>query len=73
MRAPAAPPTELLPGTVLTRDYQGRRLTVMVLEKGFEFEGRRYRSLTAVAKAATGSHWNGRHFFGLGPAKPKRS
>ena len=30
---------------------------VMVLEKGFEFEGQRYRSLTAVAKAATGSHW----------------
>ena len=45
----------------------------MVLDDGFEFEGKRYRSLTAVAKAATGSHWNGRHFFGLAPAKSKKS
>jgi hypothetical protein len=41
----------------------------MVLEKGFEYEGRRYRSLSAVARAVTGSHWNGFHFFGVGPAK----
>ena len=70
---PAAPPAELLPGTVLTREYNGRRLVVMVLEKGFEFEGQRYRSLTAIAKVVTGSHWNGRHFFGLGPAKAQKS
>jgi hypothetical protein len=38
---------------------------VTVLDDGFEFEGRRYKSLTAVAKAATGKHWNGYHFFGL--------
>jgi hypothetical protein len=58
-----APPA-LVPGTILTREYH-RRLVVMVLDDGFEFEGRRYGSLTAIAKAVTGSHWNGRHFFGL--------
>ncbi|MCH7228318.1 DUF2924 domain-containing protein [Haloferula sp. A504] len=69
---PSAPPAELLPGTVLTREYQGRTLVVMVLDKGFEFEGQRYRSLTAIAQAVTGSHWNGRKFFGLGPAKSRK-
>jgi hypothetical protein len=55
----------LLPGTMLKRDYKGRSLRVSVLADGFEFEGERFRSLTAVAKAATGKHWNGFHFFGL--------
>jgi len=53
------------PGTVLLRDYRGLRLTVAVLERGFEWNGRVYSSLTAVAKAITGQHWNGRLFFGL--------
>lgn len=57
--------TELLPGTVLKRDYKGRAVRVTALADGFEFEGERYRSLTAVAKAVTGKHWNGFHFFGL--------
>lgn len=54
-----------VPGAMLTREYQGRTVEVLVLPKGFEFEGRVYRSLSAVAKAITGSHWNGYHFFGL--------
>ncbi len=53
------------PGTVITRDYKGRKLLVGVLDNGFEFEGSIYRSLSAVAKAATGAHWNGMLFFGL--------
>jgi len=53
------------PGTVLTRPYRGRTVVVTVLECGFEYEGRRFASLTAVAKAITGSHWNGLEFFGL--------
>ena len=61
----------LCPGTVLTRLYKGRTVAVTVLGDGFEYEGQRYGSLTAVAKAVTGSHWNGRHFFGL--TKPKRT
>jgi hypothetical protein len=53
------------PGTVLTRPYKGRTLAITVLEDGFEFDGRKYTSLTAIAKVVTGSHWNGMHFFGL--------
>ena len=54
-----------MPGTVITREYHGEMVAVTVLDKGFEYEGQVYRSLTAVAKAVTGSHWNGYHFFGL--------
>ncbi len=53
------------PGTVLARRYKGRELRVLVRDDGFEFEGERYASLSAVAKAATGSHCNGFLFFGL--------
>jgi hypothetical protein len=53
------------PGTVLTRRYKGCTLAVTVLEDGFEFEGERYATLTAIATAVTGAHWNGWHFFGL--------
>lgn len=55
-----------MPGAVLTREYKGRTISVTVLDEGFEYEGEVYRSLTAVAKAITGTHWNGFHFFGLG-------
>jgi len=55
----------LLPGTVLNRRYKGRNVRVQVLIDGFEFEGERYKSLTAVARAVTGKHWNGYHFFNL--------
>ncbi|HIK91494.1 MAG: DUF2924 domain-containing protein [Pirellulaceae bacterium] len=54
-----------LPGTVLTREYKGDTLQLRVLEHGFEYEGEVYRSLSAVAKAITGSHTNGFHFFRL--------
>ena len=54
-----------MPGTVLTRTYKGERLEVRVLTTGFEFEGAVYASLSAVAQAITGAHWNGRLFFGL--------
>jgi hypothetical protein len=53
------------PGTILTRHYKGRTLQVEVLEHGFAFEGKTYRSLSAVAKAVTGSHCSGHFFFGL--------
>jgi hypothetical protein len=52
-------------GAVLTREYRGRTIAVTVLDEGFEYEGAVYRSLTAVAKAITGTHWNGFHFFGI--------
>ena len=54
-----------IPGTVLIRPYKGQTLQVRVLPKGFEFDGHTYRSLSAVAKAITGSHCSGRLFFRL--------
>ena len=53
------------PGTVLTRRYKGQSLHVRILEHAFEFAGAVYPSLSAVAKAITGSHCNGFLFFRL--------
>ncbi|MBX3356718.1 MAG: DUF2924 domain-containing protein, partial [Phycisphaeraceae bacterium] len=53
------------PGTAIVRDYKDRRIVVNVLPEGFEWDGVRYSSLSAVAKAITGSHLNGFRFFGL--------
>jgi hypothetical protein len=52
-------------GTVLRRVYRDRTVEVKVLSDGFEYEGRHYGSLSAVARAATGTRWNGLLFFGL--------
>ena len=52
-------------GTRLVRDYQGVQHTVTVLADGYEWEGRPYRSLSAIARAITGTRWNGWAFFGL--------
>jgi hypothetical protein len=51
------------PGGLIKRLYKGRQLQVTVLANGFEFQGTVYRSLSAVAKAITGSHCNGFLFF----------
>ncbi|HWX49968.1 MAG TPA: DUF2924 domain-containing protein [Roseomonas sp.] len=52
-------------GTRLVRAYQGVEHTVTVLADGFEYEGRPYRSLSAIARHITGTRWNGWAFFGL--------
>jgi len=52
-------------GTRLVREWNGRTYEVTVVYGGFEYDGRRYKSLTAIATAITGTHWNGRAFFGL--------
>jgi hypothetical protein len=54
------------PGTILVREYKGQTLQVRVRADGFEYEGQLYASLSAVAKAITGSHCNGYHFFRIG-------
>ena len=54
-----------LPGTILTRRYKGAALRVQVLANGFEYKGTVYASLSAVAKAITGSHCSGYLFFRL--------
>ena len=52
-------------GTRLVREWQGIEQTVTVLSDGYEWQGRPYRSLSAVARAITGTRWNGWIFFGL--------
>ena len=52
-------------GTLLRRVYRDRTVEVKILADGYEYEGRRYGSLSAVARAATGTRWNGLLFFGL--------
>jgi hypothetical protein len=53
------------PGTVLRRMHGGREYVVMVHADNFEFGGKRYTSLSAIAKSITGTNWNGLLFFGL--------
>ncbi len=52
-------------GMLLERKYKGNVYRITVLEDGFEYAGEKYKSLSAVAKEITGSHWNGYLFFGL--------
>jgi hypothetical protein len=54
-----------IPGTVITKEYKGIALQVKVLESGFEYNNKIYKSLTAIAKEVTGAHWNGYLFFNL--------
>ena len=56
-------------GTQLIREWRGVEHKVTVLADGFEWEGRRYKSLSAVARAITGTRWNGPMFFGLRSSK----
>ena len=55
----------LKPGTRLVRQWQGRVHHVLVLDDGYEYDARRFSSLTQVATAITGTHWSGPTFFGL--------
>ena len=54
-----------MPGSVLVKKYKGRTIIVNVLSAGFEYDGRRFSSLTAIANEITGTKWNGFAFFGL--------
>jgi hypothetical protein len=70
MQAPAATstvrdPDQPIPGTKLRREWKGVPQEVTVLDSGFEYAGKRYRSLSAIATAITGTKWNGPEFFGL--------
>jgi len=60
-----ADPRNPVVGTKLIREWDGTAHTVTVLKEGFEWEGRRYKSLSAVARTITGTRWNGYRFFGL--------
>ena len=65
----SSPRRRLKPGTVLVRDYQGQRYTVTVASDGFDWQGTIYPSLSAIARAITGTAWSGPRFFAL--ARPK--
>jgi Protein of unknown function (DUF2924) len=67
LQTPTVGPDQRLPasGTILRRFFKGRNLEVTVLDDGFEFEGRRYGSLSAIASEVAGSRWNGFAFFAL--------
>lgn len=56
-------------GTLLIREYQGVEYVVTVTRAGYEYQGRPYQSLSAIARAITGTRWNGRAFFGLRPSR----
>jgi hypothetical protein len=67
--APREPATRegvgLKPGSLLVREWSGKFERVMVLDKGFAWNGKTYGSLSQIAKAMTGTNWNGHRFFGL--------
>ncbi len=63
--------SDLVPGTQLERIYKGQRIVAIVMENGVRWNGELYRSLSGVAKAVTGNHWNGKLFFGLTKKKGK--
>jgi hypothetical protein len=60
-------------GSLLRRRYRERTVEVKVLAEGFEYEGQRYESLSAVARAITGTRWNGPLFFGLTKRRKAKS
>ena len=70
LRGPHTPGNPAV-GTTLVRMWKGQEIQVKVLEEGYEWNDVVYRSLSAVARAITGSHWNGRLFFQLTSRKRK--
>jgi len=62
---PIAADAGLRPGTLLVREWNGASHRVMVLDEGFAWNGGTYKSLSTVARAITGTRWNGPRFFGL--------
>jgi hypothetical protein len=57
--------SQLGKGSKLFREWHGETHEVLVLDKGFAWRGETYQSLSAIARAITGAHWNGWAFFGL--------
>ena len=66
-------PSRFQPGTVLVKEWQGRRYTVMVQDRGFAYNGTTYQSLSAIARLITGTRWNGPVFFGLRQSSQKKT
>ena len=58
----------LKPGAKLVREWRSQTYTVIILEDGFEWRGKNWRSLSAIAQAITGTKWSGPRFFALAPS-----
>lgn len=54
-----------IPGAMITKIYKGAVIKIKVLEKGFEYGDKKYKTLSQIANAITGNHWNGYLFFNL--------
>lgn len=67
-----APAERPKPGSVLIREWNGVRHAVTVTDTGFLYNSKPFASLTAVARAITGTHWNGPHFFRLNNGERKK-
>jgi hypothetical protein len=65
--------TDLNPGALLVREWKGKLEKVMVLNKGFAWNGQTFGSLSQVTKAITGTSWNGHRFFGLRSTKDQHT
>ena len=65
LKPKARAPAEMKAGTTLIREWHGRTHTVFVTAEGFDYEGRRYSSLTSIAREITGAAWSGPRFFGV--------
>ena len=59
------PPTTAKPGSHLIREWNGRTYQVEVVDGGYVMDGKRWRSLSAIARHITGAHWSGPRFFGV--------
>jgi hypothetical protein len=68
-----ADPRNPVVGTKLIREWDGVEHTITVLKDGFDWNGRRFKSLSAVAREITGTRWNGYRFFGLREQKRKEA
>lgn len=67
-----ADPRNPIIGTRLVREWKGAEHTVTVMKDGFDWQGQRFKSLSAIAKTITGTSWNGYRFFGLRQAEGAR-
>lgn len=63
----------LRPGTILSREWRGTMHRVEVTEDGFIYDGRRFDTLSELARHITGTRWSGPAFFGLRRSKPERA
>jgi hypothetical protein len=64
-RSVIADPRNPVIGTRLVREWDGAEHVITVLKDGFDWQGRRYKSLSSIARDITGTRWNGYRFFGL--------